>query len=115
MEIQAYTFGRMVIDGRAYTADLILYPDRVDPSWWRREGHRLALEDLQGVLEAQPEVLVVGTGYWGRMKVPAEVQQALEAQGIHVEVAPTREAVTRFQTWQKRGRTRVVGAFHLTC
>ncbi len=37
MRIDHYVFGKMVVDGKTYTSDLIVYPDRVDPSWWRPE------------------------------------------------------------------------------
>jgi hypothetical protein len=30
----------------AITSDLIIYPERIDANWWRREGHRLTPEDL---------------------------------------------------------------------
>jgi len=33
MHISDYRFGRIVIDGKTYTSDVIVYPDRVDPSW----------------------------------------------------------------------------------
>ena len=33
MHIDGYVFGRIIIDKKTYTADLIVYPDKVDPSW----------------------------------------------------------------------------------
>ena len=36
--IESYEFGRMAIDGKAYTKDLILLPDRILDGWWRQEG-----------------------------------------------------------------------------
>jgi len=65
--IDDYRFGRIVIDGRAYTSDLILLPHRVVENWWREEGHLLHAADLGPVLELQPEVLVVGQGTFGRL------------------------------------------------
>ncbi|MCG2675765.1 hypothetical protein L6304_01045, partial [bacterium] len=47
----------MVIDGKEYTNDLIIYPDHIQSSWWRKEGHRLDTEDIKEILEAKPEVL----------------------------------------------------------
>ena len=59
-KIDSYRFGEIVIDGRRHSKDVIIYPDRVRGHWWRKEGHFLALEDLAEVLQAPPEVLVVG-------------------------------------------------------
>ena len=47
MQIDSFTFGKITIDGVAYTSDVIVYPDRVDPSWWREKGHGLNIMDLK--------------------------------------------------------------------
>ena len=39
-KIEDYRFGQMIIDGRTYTRNLVLLPDRVMANWWRKEGHR---------------------------------------------------------------------------
>ena len=31
--INSYDFGRIVIDGNAFTTDVIIFPDRVDAEW----------------------------------------------------------------------------------
>jgi hypothetical protein len=45
--LQGYRFGRLTVDGHEHTRDLIVLPDRVVADWWRREGHSLAIEDLE--------------------------------------------------------------------
>ena len=64
--IEGYRFGRVVIDGDEQTRDVIVLPDRVLMDWWRADGHRLVLADLDDVVEELPEHLVVGTGAYGR-------------------------------------------------
>jgi hypothetical protein len=113
VKIEQYGFGRIVIDGQAYRADLIVLPDRVIEDWWRMEGHRLNPEDLDDVFEARPDCLVVGTGAMGMMKVPDETAAAIEARGIRLVVHRTAKAVKSFDKLRETGR--VVGAFHLTC
>jgi hypothetical protein len=49
--IDHYEFGRIVIDGRQETNDLIILPDRVVRNWWRQNGHALVLDDLVEVLD----------------------------------------------------------------
>lgn len=112
--VESYGFGRMKVDGVEHTGDLILLPDGVRSGWWRKEGHRLHLEDLAEVLEADVEVLVVGTGYWGRMVVPEEVRRALEERGIRVVAEETGRAWRTYNRLVDEGR-KVAGAFHLTC
>jgi hypothetical protein len=43
-------------------------PERVVPGWWRTEGHRLLLEDLDEVLDELPDRLLVGTGAYQQMR-----------------------------------------------
>jgi len=112
-EIQGYRFGRMIVDGEVHTNDLILLPERVVGNWWRREGHRLEAGDLQAIFDARPDVLVVGTGAYGMMKVPNETHQELEDAGIQVKIAHTGEAWRLYNNLREKQRT--AGAFHLTC
>ena len=111
--ISEYDFGRIVLDGKHYNSDLIILPDRIIANWWRREGHRLAVDDLQEVIGADVEVLVVGTGKFGAIKVPPETVQALQAHGIELEIAPTEQACRIFEELQDQKRT--ASALHLTC
>jgi len=113
LKIEAYSFGRMVIEGKEYTSDLIVYPDRVDAGWWREEGHLLKPVDLKEVLTVSPRVLVVGTGCYGVMKISPELPRYLEERGIELIARPTSEAVLLFN--QLSEKKQVVGAFHLTC
>jgi hypothetical protein len=112
-EIQGYRFGAMTVNGEQHSKDLILLPDRVVANWWREKGHRLDVEDLREVLDATPEVLVVGTGAYGMMDVPEITCRAIAAAGIDLRVAQTGDAWQIYNDLQKQRRT--AGAFHLTC
>ena len=112
MKIQDYSFGRIIIDGQTYTKDVIILPEGVFSPWWRREGHRLSMEDLSEALKARPEVLIIGRGYAGVMRVPDELVKALQERGIDVVVQKTRDAVKTFNTIEDK---RTVAALHLTC
>jgi hypothetical protein len=83
---------------------VIIFPDHVQERWWRQEGHRLAREDLEPVLAEKPKVLVVGTGYYGRMQVPEQTLDALRSAGIDVRVEKTGSAVGEFNRLQRGNR-----------
>ncbi len=114
MRIESYRFGLMKVDGVEYGQDLIVFPDKIRSNWWRRQGHSLAVEDLQDVLEFKPEVLVVGKGASGLMEVPASTKKALQDEGIEVIAQNTGQAGNTFNEQIEKGK-KVVGAFHLTC
>ncbi len=113
-KIEGYSFGSVSIDGKRYTSDLIVYPERVEAGWWRGEGHRLRVEDISGVLEEPPEVLVVGRGSSAQMVVDAGVEKELERRGVELVAEPTETACERFNELSREGK-RVVAALHLTC
>ena len=114
MNIEAYDFGTIRVGGATYTSDVIIMPDSVKDSWWRREGHNLCIEDLTDVIATKPDVLVIGTGYYGRMKVPVATKSYLEARGIKVHIVKTGQAVKEFNELQRR-IGKVIAALHLTC
>ena len=111
--IDSYRFGQIVVDGRTYTRDLIICPDHVTSPWVREEGHLVSPADLWDVMEAQPQVLVIGQGTFGRMDVASETRQLLEGAGIQVIAEPTSRA---WETYNRLCKTQqVVAALHLTC
>lgn len=114
MHVDQYDFGRIEIAGSTYTSDVIISDRQVRDNWWRDQGHRLQIKDLDPVVELRPDILVVGTGFYGRMKVPEETRSYLETVGISVVSAPTREAVDEFNRLQQ-DCANVVAALHLTC
>ena len=113
MKIEHYSFGSITIQGKTYTFDVIVFPEGVDPSWVRKEGHFLHIDDLKSVVHAGPEAIVIGTGYYGRMQVPRDVLAKLGTHGMEVHIAKTPEAVVLFNELSSRKKT--VGCLHLTC
>jgi len=115
MTVDAYTFGRITIDGRDHSRDVLIFPDRkVRSPWWRRQGHSLELEDLDAILEDPPEVLVIGTGYYGNMEVPDKTVQGLRDRGIEPRAARTSDAVAELNRLREQAAC-VAAALHLTC
>jgi hypothetical protein len=113
-EIKKYSFGSITVDGQTFESDLIIYPHKIESGWWRKEGHRLQVEDLSDVLSDPPEILVIGKGASGRMSVDPKVFEALSKSNVQIVAEPTSKACDRFNELQKQGR-RVVAALHLTC
>ncbi len=71
------------------------------------------MEDLKEVFQERPEVLIVGTGYSGLMRVPNEVSDYVKTIGIELIVQSTKEACKTFNRLVQSKR--VVAALHLTC
>jgi len=113
--IDFYQFGRISINREIFAKDVIVFPDRIQGNWWRKEGHLLQLEDIrQAVEESDPEVVVVGRGKFGVMKISAEVKEYLQNRNIRLYAEKSDRAVKTYNQLLKSGK-RVLAAFHLTC
>ena len=110
--IEDYSFGRIVVDGEIYTNDIKIFNDKVKTNWWRKEGHRLQLADMDDVIAAKPKTIVVGTGHDGVMRVAEEVREYCKKNNIELIELFTGEAIKKFNKVAGSG---VVGLFHLTC
>lgn len=113
MNIRQYSFGRITIEGRTYTKDVIVYPDSVHSPWWRKEGHILHVADLETIMQSPATCLVIGTGYNGAMHVPEDTLQHLRSRGFDVIVKKTQDAVTYYNGIPDTSN--VIAALHLTC
>lgn len=110
--IDSYEFGRIVIDGKEYTEDVLIFPNKVE-SWWRKEGHELSMEDLEEVFKAEPETIIIGTGHSGVMSVPQDVSDQIKAKGIELEIQKTGDAYKTYNALSSVKK--VVACLHLTC
>jgi len=114
LKIETSSFGLMVINGKEYHSDLIVHPDgRVEDSWWRKNGHRLTADDISGLIESAPEVIIVGTGVNGLLRPAPGLAEMLSEKEIELVPLPNQKAVVRFNILASEKK---VGAcFHLTC
>jgi hypothetical protein len=112
--IEAYSFGSMTVDGQVYGKDLKILQGQVRAGWWRREGHRVDVGDVEDIIEAAPQVLVVGMGASGLMRVSEKLRSVLGEKGIDLFAQASGEAARTFNRLVEEGKD-VAGAFHLTC
>jgi len=111
--IENYSFGQILIDGKKYNSDLIIFKDHIYDSWWRKEGHNLCIDDIKEIINEKPEIMIVGTGFFGLMKVSTDLIKYLESMGIETIVKKTKDACDEYNTLYKKKK--VIAAFHLTC
>jgi len=110
--IESYDFGKIRINGREYTNDVIISANQVS-SWWRGESHWVDIEDIKEIVEKKPKTIIFGTGDSGLMKVSEETKEHLKKLGAEVIVEPTKKA---FDIYNKLSeKSEVVAALHLTC
>lgn len=104
--------GQLVVKGRAYHHDILIFQDLVIPHWKRADQAELSLEDLAEVIQRHPKILVVGTGYGGAMKVSSDLLNRLKALSMEVIMGPSLEVVPEYNERVHAGLD-VVGAFYV--
>ncbi|WP_022854785.1 Mth938-like domain-containing protein [Thermodesulfobacterium thermophilum] len=116
--IEHYSFGSLTFKGQNYIKDLIILrtqeEEKVFSSWWRKEGHKLHVEDLEEIWDKGIKFLIVGMGANGLMQVTPEVETKAKQLDITLEAYPTAKATERFNELYSKG-VALAGAFHLTC
>jgi hypothetical protein len=112
--IEEYTPGRMTVNGEKYERDLKIIGDRIVTAWWREKDHQLDVGDVEDILHAAPEVLVIGMGYAGNMHVEETLRSRFREEGIEVIAEGTDHAIKTFNDLRSKEKD-VAGAFHLTC
>ena len=83
-------------DGRIYK-DVKIFPGGAREWNWKETGtqHKpgIQLADVEELLENGAEIVVLTCGVLGRLGIPPELVEVLEARGIEMHKARTKEAV----------------------
>lgn len=116
-KIDSCTLRKIVINGKTYENDVIIYPgtEGVKDNWWRKEGHSLSLDDIKDdLVNKKPDVLIVGTGWNGFLKISDETKNFLTENEITLISKKTPDAAREYEQASKT-EERVMAAFHLAC
>jgi hypothetical protein len=112
--ITSCSFGKITINKKIYTSDLIIYSDGTIEDGWRRiAGHRLSNDDIVRLVKSEPKIIIAGTGVSGMMKPDESLIRLLDKKNIIFFAKPNQQAVKLYNRFFMEKRT---GAcFHLTC
>jgi hypothetical protein len=119
--IEEYHFGSITINDQVYEHDVEVYSEDKVLEWRRKESHLVDIDDVKRAVEEDPEVIIIGTGHSGMVKVSQETKDFIEEKRIELLVDNTNGAVKAFnmireESEEKEEKSRkVVGLFHLTC
>ena len=112
--ITDFSFGRIVVEGQICKSDIKIVRARLITDWWRRSGHSVEIEDVQDILDSDSNILVIGRGQPGYMRVSKSLRRHLEENNIQLIEEPTSEAVRSFNRYYREGKY-VAGGFHVSC
>ena len=111
MKVESYSFGEIIVDGKKFTQDIVIFKDRIK-NWKRKVSHEVCLDDLKEVIKENPKILIIGLGAYGMMKVNEDVRRFLKEHGIEVIEKSSEEACKLYNEMEDKN---VTLAIHLTC
>ena len=119
--IEKFSWGRFMINGQVHSEmgegvgkDICMIHGQVKP-WTARKGHRLKSKMISCVLDEDIDVLVIGNGVNGAIKVPKRTQKTIEDHGIKkLIIRKTPEACQVYNQLVRQGQ-KVALLAHGTC
>jgi hypothetical protein len=112
MRIEHYQFGKIVVDGTSYRADIALTPAGLKANWWRKDGHLLSRADLGSFDFTGITHLIVGTGAQNLMKIADDARDFCALHEIDLVAGVSGKAV---DAYNRLPNETTIGLFHLTC
>jgi len=110
--IDATSFGSITISGKKYDHDVYVFWDGTVE---RRVGdHTVPTRQMEYIVKKRPEIIIIGTGQFGIVRVPSESEKLAKEQNIEVAKARTPQAIGIFNEAMKQGK-RVSAIIHVTC
>ena len=116
--IDATRFGSITIAGDKYENDILI---RLNGEVQKRKkklskeiygtSHKISLDEAKFVFEDKADLLIVGSGQDGMVKLSDEAEAYFKEHHCKVKLARTPEAI---QLWNKAGGA-VIALFHVTC
>ena len=101
--ISAYEPGRCKIQGVWHTTSLVVLPNQIINDWPVPAVDQLTQQDLAPIIEANPAVLLLGTGEQQRFPDPRHLRPLVDAQ-IGYEVMHNRAACQTYNILLGEGR-----------
>jgi hypothetical protein len=118
MTIEDTKFGSITIDGKTYEHDVIV---RLSGKVEKRKkklskekygtSHIISKEEAKFIFEDGCDMLIVGAGQEGNVRLSSEASDYFDDKGCKVLLQPTPEAIRSFnQSHEKK-----IGLMHVTC
>lgn len=118
-EINNTSFGSITIDNNEYDHDVVI---NLDGEISKRKkklskeiygtSHTISINEAEYIYENGAEVIVIGSGQYGVVKLSNEAVSFFEDHSVKVILMPTKEAI---DIWNREKESKAVGLFHVTC
>ena len=101
--VTAYEPGLIRVNQSSFDCNIIISPERIIEGWEAPQARNISMEELQIVLELQPEIVILGTG--NELVFPNDdIYGQLATRGIGLEVMATAAASRTYNVLAHEGR-----------
>ena len=111
--IDNYKFGEFIIDGKTFKCNIELIGNKVKKHRYLN-NHELNLDDFTSLINAKPDIIIIGTGAYGVVKPQKEIIEFIKKQKIEVIIQKTGAACKTYNRLLKEGK-KVAALLHNTC
>jgi hypothetical protein len=111
--IDSFVFGSFVVDGKKFDSNISIINGVARQARYL-EGHILVESDFDKLIAARPEIIIIGTGASGVVRVQEEIRQLIESNNIKLIIERTGEACDTCNDLVKDGK-KVCAFLHNTC
>jgi hypothetical protein len=117
--INSTQFGNVVIDNKKYNQVLIVGDSVMERDYDKLKelfgtSHKIGDWEIKELLKQAPEIIIIGTGQSGAMKVDKEVIDNFKNKDIEIITDITPKAIEIYNQKTKQGK-RVNALIHTTC
>ena len=110
VHIDSFRFGDIVVDGKSYQ-DIKIHKDKII-EWRYKKHHTVLKEDIEEISD-DVEIIIIGTGDPGYVKVDNSALKFAEDNGIELIIETTKEACRSFNSLV--GKKKIAAILHSTC
>jgi len=117
-EIASTSFGQITVGAKTYGHDIYLLADGKVKKRKKRlakaaygTSHRIGPDELERVCQGGPEVLFIGTGQYGAVKLTEEGREFLRQRGVECCALATPQAIGAYNDC----RQPKAALIHVTC
>ena len=109
-KITNISFGSIDINGRKYDTDIVVFWD--GEVLERERSHNFSQRELMDILLKEPEVVIIGTGIVGHVKIDKEALDYAKLNNVTLIVKTTKEAAKEFNELVRKKK--VAALFHVS-
>ena len=112
--INSTKFGSITVNGKTYYDDVIVTWDDEVKEIHLNIRHLFGLPEFNQIASKKPDVLIIGTGDSGLLRVSEDIKRLCKERGIELTEMTSKGAIEKFNEIFNQGK-KVVAFIHVTC